>query len=83
MATCTPNFLIQESIGTWGGFHADVLKKPLQWEDGYIIPSKEPGLGVELNMDVVRKHSPYAGQRLHLQMASNPVDVKDHSHARG
>lgn len=83
LATCTPNFLIQESIGTWGGFHAEVLTKPLQWEDGYIIPSTEPGLGVELNMDVVHKHSPYTGERLHLQMAPTPVDVKDTSPARG
>ncbi|HSH42281.1 MAG TPA: mandelate racemase/muconate lactonizing enzyme family protein, partial [Arenicellales bacterium] len=36
--TCTPNFLIQESIGTWDGFHAEILKKPMQWQDGYIIP---------------------------------------------
>ena len=83
LATCTPNFLIQESIMTWGGFHAEVLTKPLQWEDGYIIPSTEPGLGVELNMDVVRKHTPYTGERLHLQMAPAPADVKDTSPAKG
>jgi galactonate dehydratase len=27
--------------------------KPIQWEEGYIIPPTEPGLGIELNMDVV------------------------------
>ena len=47
LATCTPNFLIQESIMTWGGFHAEVVKTPIRWEDGYIIPSNEPGLGIE------------------------------------
>ncbi|WP_028222226.1 mandelate racemase/muconate lactonizing enzyme family protein [Paraburkholderia oxyphila] len=83
IAACTPNFLIQESIGTWDGFHAQILKKPIQWEDGYIIPSKAPGLGVELDMDVVRAHSPYTGKRLHLQMASQPADVRDTSPARG
>ncbi|QBQ99766.1 mandelate racemase/muconate lactonizing enzyme family protein [Paraburkholderia pallida] len=83
IAACTPNFLIQESIGTWDGFHAQILKKPIQWEDGYIIPSKAPGLGVELDMDVVRAHSPYTGERLHLQMASQPADVRDTSPARG
>lgn len=83
LATCTPNFLIQESIGTWDGFHARILKKPLHWEDGYIIPSEAPGLGVELDMDVVRANSPYTGQRLHLQMAADPVDVKDTRPARG
>ncbi|SEB21574.1 mandelate racemase/muconate lactonizing enzyme family protein [Paraburkholderia sartisoli] len=83
LAACTPNFLIQESIGTWDGFHAEVLKQPIQWEDGYIIPSKAPGLGIELDMDVVRAHSPYTGKRLHLQMASVPADVRDTSPARG
>ncbi|MEZ2306629.1 mandelate racemase/muconate lactonizing enzyme family protein [Paraburkholderia sp. RCC_158] len=83
LATCTPNFLIQESIGTWDGFHAAVLKKPIQWEDGYIIPSREPGLGVELNMEVVAQHTPYTGERLHLQMAAQPADVKDLAPARG
>ncbi|GBL59681.1 mandelate racemase/muconate lactonizing enzyme family protein [Pseudomonas sp. R3.Fl] len=83
LATCTPNFLIQESIGTWDGFHAEILKKPLHWEDGYIIPSSEPGLGVELDMDVVRRHSPYTGERLHLQMGPDPVDVKDNAPAKG
>ncbi|MCO7633164.1 mandelate racemase/muconate lactonizing enzyme family protein [Pseudomonas guariconensis] len=83
LAACTPNFLIQESIGTWDGFHAEILRKPLQWEDGYIIPSREPGLGVELDMAVVRRHSGYEGERLHLQMAPDPVDVKDVSPAKG
>ncbi|MDT4852296.1 D-galactonate dehydratase [compost metagenome] len=83
LAACTPNFLIHESIETWGGFHAEVLKKPLQWEDGCIIPSKEPGLGVELDMDVVHRHSPYTGERLHLQMAPKPVDVRDTAPAKG
>lgn len=54
---CSPNFLIQESIGKLDGFHAEILKKPLQWEEGYIIPSTEPGLGVELDEDVARAHA--------------------------
>ena len=72
ISTCSPNFLIQESILTWGGFHAEVLKQPLQWQDGYIIPSKQPGLGVELNEAVAEAH-PYAGNRLHLEMTEFPV----------
>ncbi|MBU9188510.1 mandelate racemase/muconate lactonizing enzyme family protein [Burkholderia gladioli] len=83
LAACTPNFLIQESIMTWGGFHSEVVKTPIRWEDGYIIPSSEPGLGIELDMDVVRAHTPYTGKRLHLQMADKPADVKDYSPAKG
>ncbi|MBI0330475.1 mandelate racemase/muconate lactonizing enzyme family protein [Burkholderia plantarii] len=83
LAAATPNFLIQESIMTWGGFHSEVVKTPIRWEDGYIIPSNEPGLGIELDMDVVRAHTPYTGKRLHLQMAERPADVKDFSPAKG
>ncbi|HJN49401.1 MAG: mandelate racemase/muconate lactonizing enzyme family protein [Pseudomonadales bacterium] len=54
--TCSPNFLIQESIETFGGFHAEILKEPIQWEDGYIIPPTKPGLGVELDEEVAAKH---------------------------
>lgn len=54
--TCSPNFLIQESIGQLDGFFADILKKPITWENGYIIPPSEPGLGVELNEEVAARH---------------------------
>lgn len=58
--TCSPNFLIQESIETFGGFYDKILKKPIRWEQGYIIPPKEPGLGIELNEEVARAY-PYTG----------------------
>jgi 2-dehydro-3-deoxyphosphogalactonate aldolase len=72
LSTCSPNFLIQESILTWGGFHATVLKEPLQWQEGYIIPPTKPGLGVELNEDVLANY-PYTGDQLHLEMLDRPV----------
>jgi len=75
LAACTPNFLILESIGKWEGFHADLLKKPMVWEDGYVIPPTEPGLGVELNEEVALAH-PYDGDRLHLEMGAEPFDAK-------
>jgi len=71
LATCSPNFLILECIKTFGDFHADILEAPLQWEDGYIIPSKEPGIGVTLNEEVARKN-PYDGKLLHLEMEQHP-----------
>ncbi|MGH9304132.1 MAG: mandelate racemase/muconate lactonizing enzyme family protein [Acidimicrobiales bacterium] len=63
----TPNFLIQESIEEMGGFSAELLKKPLEWQDGFLLPPDGPGLGVELDDDVVARH-PYSGSRLHLEM---------------
>lgn len=71
LSTCTPNFLILESIEQWTGFHAEILKKPIQWQDGYVIPPTDPGLGVELNEDVL-KANPYTGGMLHLEMAGAP-----------
>jgi 2-dehydro-3-deoxyphosphogalactonate aldolase len=74
VAASIPNFLILESIETWGGFHAKLLKKPIHWEEGYIIPSKEPGLGIELDEKVAVAH-PYEGNALHLDMRMTPVNV--------
>jgi len=71
-AASLPNFLILESIQTWTGFHSQLLKKPIRWEDGYVIPSTEPGLGIELNEAVALAH-PYTGDRLHLEMTNHPV----------
>ncbi len=70
--TCSPNFLIQESIETFGGFHAEILKEPIQWQDGYIIPPTKPGLGVELNEEVALKHA-YTGASLPIVVQDGPV----------
>ena len=72
LSTCIPNFLIQESILMWGGFQAEILREPIQWQDGYIIPPTKPGLGVELNEEVAARN-PYTGDKLHLEMHPNPV----------
>jgi L-alanine-DL-glutamate epimerase-like enolase superfamily enzyme len=72
LAACSPNFLILESIERWDGFHAQILRKPVRWENGYVIPPTEPGLGIELNEAVIAQF-PYTGDRLHLEMADDPV----------
>jgi len=72
IATCSPNFLILESIGTFDGAYMSVLLSQIQWEDGYIIPPTEPGLGIELNDDVIAAN-PYTGTELHLGMAQEQV----------
>ena len=73
ISACSPNFLILESIETWGGFHAQLLKKPIRWEDGYVIPPTGPGLGVELDEAVAVAH-PYEGRDLHLVPAYRPIN---------
>ena len=79
LSTATPNFLIMESIKTWGGFHAEVLTESINWNNGNIIPSTKPGLGIELNFEVVESNSPYKGKKLHLSMDQKPYYVDDES----
>ena len=73
LATTIPNFLILEGIERWGGFHAEILKNPITWEDGYVVPPDAPGLGVELDEEVANAH-PYGGDALHLNSAGSPED---------
>lgn len=72
ISACSPNFLILEGIETWSGFHAAILKKPIAWQDGYVIPPTEPGLGVELNEEIAAAH-PYEESALHLEMRDHPL----------
>jgi galactonate dehydratase len=70
LAACSPNFLLLEGIGTWDGFQAEILRQPIVWEAGHVLPPEAPGLGVELDEDVAALH-PYEGDELHL----TPVEV--------
>ena len=54
--TCSPNFLIQEFNAN--ALHSEILKEPIRFENGTIVPPTGPGLGVELDEDVVAAH-PY------------------------
>jgi L-alanine-DL-glutamate epimerase-like enolase superfamily enzyme len=67
LAACIPNLLILESIERWDGFHGQIVSG-VRWQDGYVVPSREPGLGIEFHEDVARAH-PYDGDELHLVMA--------------
>ena len=42
------------------------------WQNGYVILSTDPGLGVTLNEAVAREH-PYEGDELSLEMLTEPV----------
>ncbi len=72
LATCSPNFLILESIEDWSGFHTKILKTPMQFEQGHVIPPTAPGLGIELDEEVAAAN-PYTGVMLHLEMTQHPV----------
>ncbi len=72
LSACSPNFLILESIETWGGFHTELLRSPIEWVDGHVLVPTAPGIGVELNEDVARAH-PYEGDQLHLEVTPDPL----------
>lgn len=72
LAVTLPNFLILESIRTFDGFHASLLRRKIDWQDGWVIPSQEPGLGVELDEAVCEAH-PWKGGPLHLEMTQEPL----------
>ncbi|MGH3066252.1 MAG: mandelate racemase/muconate lactonizing enzyme family protein, partial [Gaiellaceae bacterium] len=72
LAACSPNFLVLEGILDWSGFHAELLRRPIRFEDGSVIPPTEPGLGVELNEEVAARH-PYEGDELHLMPTDAPI----------
>ena len=59
-------------IGCGVGFLAHEMAL-LVGESGYVIPSTDPGLGVELNEEVALAH-PYSDKELHLEIADKPVE---------
>ena len=69
ISACSPNFLILEGIKDWKGFYSEIIKDPIEWKDGYVIPPKKPGLGVDLKEEILDKYK-YSGTKLHLEMAS-------------
>ena len=71
LAACSPNFLLLEGIQRWDGFHAEIIRQPITWEAGYVIPSEAPGLGVELDEEVAARH-PYEADELHLTPSEEP-----------
>ncbi len=52
--TCSPNFMIQEA--NQGPLHKKIFKEPLVFENGFLIPPKGPGLGVEFDEEVLKAH---------------------------
>ena len=72
LAACIPNFLILEGIERWDGFHAALLRSPLEWQDGHVTVPRAPGLGVELDEAVARAHAYPADGPLPLAVAQLP-----------
>jgi 2-dehydro-3-deoxyphosphogalactonate aldolase len=52
--TCCSNFMIQEFNA--GPLHEEIFLEPIRCVDGFITPPTGPGLGIELDEDVVKAH---------------------------
>jgi galactonate dehydratase len=50
---CIPNFTLQEYTGESEAPKRDLVVAPLELENGYLRLPEAPGLGIELNVDVV------------------------------
>ena len=72
VSIASPNFLILETIRS--DFHDAIVKRPLRWEEGYLVAPTEPGLGIELDEEAVLAHPCETGGRLHLEMCQTPLD---------
>jgi len=74
LAITIPNILMCETIETH--FHDKLIKGTLRVEDGFIVPSKLPGLGIDFDETLARAH-PYNGDELHLQMQEDPCSYSE------
>ena len=72
LAATLPNLLMVETIETGGEFHLALIGHSICWEDGYILPPKGPGLGIEFD-ELLARSRPYTGDRLHLEMQEEPI----------
>ena len=73
LAANIPNLLLLESIRTGDGFHGELVNNSIRWEEGFVIPSEAPGLGIEFDEELARAN-PYTGTGLHLEMRDEPCD---------
>jgi 2-dehydro-3-deoxyphosphogalactonate aldolase len=62
LSLCSPNFLIMEAVERFDGVHAQFTEEPFDWQDGYLLPPRGPGLGFTLREDVARRHAPQGPQ---------------------
>jgi len=67
----SPNFLILETIET--PFHSSIVKQPLVWDEGYMVAPTEPGLGIELDDEVIAANLAPPDSPLHLDMLQVPL----------
>jgi L-alanine-DL-glutamate epimerase-like enolase superfamily enzyme len=51
-----PNFGVQEQPRRPGTMLTDVVPVQPEWDDGYLLPSRRPGLGIEFDREAAKRH---------------------------
>lgn len=66
-----PNLLMVETIET--PFHSALIRNSITIEDGFVLPPKGAGLGIDVDEELARAN-PFTGDGLHLEMQESPCD---------
>ena len=66
-----PNLLLIETIET--PYHTALIRNTIEIEDGFVLPPKGAGLGIDVDEELARAH-PFTGVGLHLEMQEAPCD---------
>ena len=76
LAACIPNFAIQEyPAGEHEPPKSEIVKTPLEIEDGFLVVPDAPGIGIELADDAQEKHPPTPREvRTRLNVDGSVVD---------
>ncbi len=68
-----PNFGVQEQPQRPGTMLTDVVPTQPTWEDGYLLPSPRPGLGIEFDREAARRHPFRMTEPPHLRRLDGSV----------
>jgi L-alanine-DL-glutamate epimerase-like enolase superfamily enzyme len=68
-----PNVGVQEQPRRPGTTLVEVVPVQPEWEDGYLLPSTRPGLGIEFDREAAKKHPFKMGELPHLRRLDGSV----------
>jgi galactonate dehydratase len=63
LAACTPNFAFLETMSADVPWRSEISTEEIKFEDGHMLISNKPGLGVDINEDTIAEH-PYISKDL-------------------
>ncbi len=73
LSLSVPNFAVQELPRRPGESLPDLISNQPEWQDGYLLPPKAPGLGIEFNPEALGKYPFEMSELQHLRRADGSV----------